>query len=70
MADSLNAPLPLLQPEKISPRIAAMLSAMKAQRDATADEVVNLCGDLAEAREKIAKLESELEALRAGSPAD
>ncbi len=63
--------LPLLQPEKLDApaRLSAMLNALKMQRDATADEVVNLCGDLAEAREKIAKLESELEAARAGSPA-
>ncbi len=52
--------LPLLQPEKVSARITAMLTAMKAQRDATADEVVNLCGDLSEAREKIAALEAKL----------
>lgn len=55
--------LPLLQPEKVSERITAMLNALKAQRDQTADEVVNLCGDLAEAREKIAALEAKLATL-------
>lgn len=46
-----------------------MLNALVQQRNQTADEVANLCGDLAEAREKIVELEAELEKLRAGSPA-
>lgn len=54
--------LPLLQPEKldIPTRYAAMLNALVQQRNQTADEVANLCGDLAEAREKIAELEAKL----------
>lgn len=57
--------LPLLQPEKVDipARIQAMLNALVSQRNATADEVVNLCGDLAEAREKIAKLEARIKEL-------
>lgn len=63
--------LPLLQPEKadVPVRYAAMLNALVQQRNQTADEVANLCGDLAEARERIATLEAEVEKLRAGSPA-
>ena len=62
--------LPLLQPEKtdVPARIAAMLSAMKQQRDATADEVVNLCGDLADARAEIEKLKEQIAKFTDPSP--
>mgnify|MGYP001617496380 CR=1 FL=1 len=58
--------LPLLQPMPIagvSKRIESMLNALKAQRDATADEVVNLCGELSEAREKITAQEARVKEL-------
>lgn len=48
--------LPLPQPENIPARFRAMMSALVQQRNATADEVANLCGDLAEANEEIARL--------------
>lgn len=57
--------LPLLQPEKIDipPRFAAMMNALAQQRNQTADEVANLCGDLAEAREEIVTLKARIEEL-------
>ena len=48
----------------VNARISAMLNALVMQRNQTADEVVNLLGDLADAREKIAALEKELAGLR------
>lgn len=60
----MNAPLPLPLTEPISPRLKAMFDALVAQRNATADEVVNLCGDLAEAREEIRLLKEERDAGR------
>lgn len=48
-------------------RFMAMCSALTAQRNATADEVVNLCGDLAELRAENARLKEEIERLK-GDP--
>jgi hypothetical protein len=58
----MTGALPLLQPESLDlpARVTAMLNALVQQRNQTADEVVNLCGDLADAREKIATLEKRI----------
>lgn len=52
--------LPMPQPADFSDRVKAMLNALVAQRNQTADEVVNLAGDLAEARREIADLKERL----------
>jgi hypothetical protein len=46
--------------EGVNARLSAMLNALAMQRNQTADEVVNLLGDLADAREKIVELEKKL----------
>lgn len=46
-------------------RVNAMLRALSLQRNQTADEVVNLLGDLAEARAEIVALKKRVEELQA-----
>lgn len=61
--------MPMPQPDKEGEpipyrRAMAMMQTLAAQRNATADEVANLVGDLADKNAEIAKLKAELEALR------
>lgn len=64
-----QANLPMLQPEPETvpfSRFKAMFMALSAQRNNTADEVVNLVGDLAEKDKEIAALKQRIEELEAG----
>ena len=52
--------LPMAQPVDLPTRFKAMVNALASQRNQTADEVVNLVGDLAQANEEIATLKARI----------
>lgn len=59
-------PLPMVTPEQPLPaRVTAMLNALKQQRDQTADEVVNLAGDLADMRDEMKQKDARIAELEA-----